>query len=165
MMRVRWIIGVMVVAVLGLAGCEGLAVDGGGGEVGRVTRVIDGDTIDVDLGGEIFRVRYVGANTPERDEPCYSDAVRANRDLVEGETVRLVVDTTDTDRFDRLLRYVYVGDLLVNGELIRQGYAEVVLYEPDDRFYDSFRELERDARRARLGCHQTGIFEDGSDSR
>jgi endonuclease YncB( thermonuclease family) len=161
-------VGCALVGVMGLAGCEGLVVGeggGGSGEVGRVTRVIDGDTIDVDLDGEIVRVRYLGANTPERDEPCYSDAVRANRELVEGETVRLVMDTTDTDRFDRLLRYVYVGDTLVNGELVRQGFAEVVLYEPDGRFYETFLQYERDARRNRLGCHPTGIFEDGSDRR
>jgi micrococcal nuclease len=159
----------VVVMLLALAGCEGLLDDGGssavGGESGRVTRVIDGDTIDVNINGTVYRVRYVGANTPERDEPCYSDAVRANRALVDNQTVRLVRDVSDTDRYDRLLRYVYVGDTLVNAELIRQGYAEVVLYEPDRRFYDDFRQLEREAARAGRGCHPTGIFDDGSDRR
>lgn len=170
----RRLVWVMVVMAAALAGCEGLLLeedgfsDGGGsvdGERARVTRVIDGDTIDVEIGGEVYRVRYVGANTPERDEACYSDAVRANRNLVENETVTLVSDVSDTDRYDRLLRYVYVGDTLVNAEMIRQGYAEVVLYEPDRAQYENFRQLEREAARAGRGCHPTGIFDDGSDRR
>ncbi len=136
-----------------------------GGETGRVVQVIDGDTIDVDLNGQVFRVRYVGVNTPERDETCYRPAVDANRLLVEGKTVRLVRDVSDTDRFGRLLRYVYVGDLLVNRALVEQGYAEVVLYEPDRAQYDLFRRLEQEARAAGRGCHPTGIFDDGSDTR
>lgn len=78
----------------------------GGGVTARVTRVIDGDTIDVEISGQTYRVRYVGVNTPERDEECYAEAVAANAALVEGRTVRLEFDTSDTDRFDRLLRYV-----------------------------------------------------------
>jgi micrococcal nuclease len=136
-----------------------------GSEVGTVTRVIDGDTIDVDLGDDIYRVRYVGANTPERDEACYAEAVRANKNLVEGQRVTLVRDTSDTDQYDRLLRYVYVGSTFVNERLIRDGWAEVVLYQPDDANYESFRQLERDAARANRGCHPTGIFDDGSDRR
>jgi micrococcal nuclease len=159
----------MIPVLLLLAACDELPSDGGGGNVdgesARVVRVIDGDTIDVNIGGTEYRVRYVGVNTPERDEVCYRDAVDANRALVEGRTVTLVIDTTDTDRFDRLLRYVYVGDMLVNEELIRTGYAEAVLYAPDDQFYDDFLALERQAERNRLGCHPTGIFDDGSDTR
>lgn len=154
-----------------LTACDELPASnnsGGGnveGESARVVRVIDGDTIDVNIGGAEYRVRYVGANTPERDEVCYDDAVDANRALVEGRTVTLVIDTSDTDRYDRLLRYVYVGDMLVNEELIREGYAEAVLYAPDDQFYDDFLALEREAEQNGLGCHPTGIFDDGSDTR
>lgn len=171
----RRLVWVMVVMVAALVGCEGLLLEEDGlsggdsgsveGERARVTRVIDGDTIDVEIGGEVYRLRYVGANTPERDEECYSDAVRANRNLVEGQTVTLVSDVSDTDQYDRLLRYVYVGDTLVNAELIRQGYAEVVLYEPDRAEYETFRQLEREAARAGRGCHPTGIFDDGSERR
>lgn len=136
-----------------------------GSETGRVINVIDGDTIVVDIGGRAETIRYVGINTPERDEPCYWDATRANEALVDGRTVRLVRDVTNRDRYDRLLRYVYVGDTLVGRELIAQGYAEVVLYEPDDRFYEEYRSLEIEAARAGRGCHPTGIFNDGNDRR
>jgi micrococcal nuclease len=111
------------------------------------------------------RVRYVGVNTPERDESCYDEAVEANRALVNGETVRLVKDVSETDRYGRLLRYVYVGSVFVNQELVSRGYAEVVLYEPDERYYDDFLRFESNAARNDFGCHPTGIFDDGSNTR
>jgi endonuclease YncB( thermonuclease family) len=135
------------------------------GESARVVGVIDGDTIDVSINGTEYRVRYVGVNTPERGESCYQEAVDANRNLVNGQTVTLVRDTSDTDRYDRLLRYIYVGNTLVNEELVRNGYAEAVLYAPDDEFYNAFLDLERQARQRNIGCHPTGIFNDGSDTR
>jgi micrococcal nuclease len=135
-------------------------------ETGTVTRVIDGDTIDVELdnGGE-ERIRYIGVNTPERDEACYRDATQANRDLVQGQRVQLVPDDTNRDRFGRLLRYVFVGDVFVGATLVRNGYAEVVLYEPDDRYFNLLNDLEDDATDANRGCHPTGIFDDGTRSR
>jgi len=135
------------------------------GESALVTRVIDGDTIDVEINGEQYRVRYVGVNTPERDEPCYSDATDANRALVEGRTVILQVDTSDTDRYDRLLRYIYVDGVFVNQALVEQGFAEAVLYRPDDREHSNFVALEREAAQAGRGCHPTGIFDDDNDER
>lgn len=138
---------------------------GAGDECGQVVRVIDGDTIDVLIDGQEFRVRYVGINTPERDEACYSEATNANAALVEGQMVRLETDTSETDRFGRLLRYIYVGNTFVNEQLIADGYAEVVLYEPDDEFYTEFLRFETNAARQGLGCHPTGIFDDGNNVR
>jgi micrococcal nuclease len=137
----------------------------GSDETGVVTDVIDGDTIDVQIGQVGYRVRYVGVNTPERDESCYSQAADANRDLIEGQTVRLVKDTSNTDRYGRLLRYVYVGNTFVNRQLVNQGWGEAVLYQPDDAHYDEFLGLEQAAANAGRGCHPTGIFDDGSDTR
>jgi endonuclease YncB( thermonuclease family) len=131
------------------------------GVTAQVRRVIDGDTIDVFLNDEVQRVRYIGMNTPERDEPCYDEATEANKDLVAGEIVLLVKDTSETDRFDRLLRYVYVDNTFVNAELVEQGFAEAALYRPDDEHYDMFREAEQVAAEAGLGCHATGVFNDG----
>jgi micrococcal nuclease len=136
-----------------------------GGETGNVVNVVDGDTIDVMLNGQRVRVRYIGVNTPERDEACYSEASAANAALVEGKTVTLVKDQSETDSFGRLLRYIYVGDTFVNAQLVARGYAEAVLYEPDDAHYNQFLNLERQARSANLGCHPTGIFNDGSETR
>lgn len=130
-----------------------------------VTRVIDGDTIDVLLNGEVKRVRYVGINTPERDEPCFRESTRANQRLVANKRIRLAKDETNSDQYGRLLRYVYVGDVLVERELVIQGYAESVLYGSDDRHYREFRRLEREATELGLGCHPSGIFDDGDSRR
>jgi len=136
-----------------------------GGETGNVVDIIDGDTIDVMLNGQRVRVRYVGVNTPERNEPCYAEATAANAALVRDKTITMVKDQSETDIYDRLLRYIYVGDTFVNAQLVAQGYAEAVLYEPDNARYNEFLNLERQARNSNLGCHPTGIFNDGSDRR
>lgn len=131
------------------------------GEEATVLRVVDGDTIDVEIKGERQRVRYIGMNTPERDEPCYQEATQANVELVQGKVVRLVKDVSETDGYDRLLRYVYVGDVFVNEELVRLGYAEAVLYRPDDGHYEQFSALETVVAGSGLGCHASGVFDDG----
>lgn len=141
------------------------AIPAGDGETGPVTRVVDGDTIDVLLDGQNTRIRYLQMNTPERNEPCYRESTGANIDLVAGKVVRLVADVELVDPYDRLLRYVYVDDVLVNRVLVQQGYAEVVLYPPNDAHYDEFRALEAEAAAAGRGCHPTGIFDDGSSRR
>lgn len=162
----------VMMGLLLLAGCslgeEQAPASGGApqsGETARVVHVIDGDTVDVELNGEQVRVRYIGVNTPERDQPCYGDARTVNDDLVYGETVTLVRDTSDTDQYGRLLRYIYVGDTFVNEKLVRDGWAEVVVYPPDDQYANEFHALEQQAAQADLGCHPTGIFNDGTYTR
>ncbi|MDE2856021.1 MAG: thermonuclease family protein [Chloroflexota bacterium] len=137
----------------------------GAAEIGPVTRVVDGDTIDVLLNGVNTRIRYLQMNTPERDEPCFRESTQANAELVAGQTVRLVPDEERVDRYDRLLRFIYVGDLLVNRALVEGGWAEAVLYPPNDAHYDEFLRLEQEAAAAGRGCHPTGIFDDGSTTR
>lgn len=156
---------VLVVALL-LTGCdvllEDLATDAPADEIegtrAEVVNVIDGDTIDVRIDGERLRVRYIGVNTPERDEPCYADATNANAQWVEGRTVTLVKDVSETDRFGRLLRYIYVDGTFVNEALVRDGWAERVYYPPDTAYADYFQRLENEARAAGRGCHPTGVF-------
>jgi len=129
----------------------------GGRESARVIRVIDGDTILVDLNGRQERVRYIGVDTPETVAPdrppgCFGqEASRANKDLVEGKVVQMERDVSERDRFDRLLRYVYVDGAFVNEELIRQGYGTVVTFPPDVRENGRFRALEREARETGRG--------------
>jgi micrococcal nuclease len=135
------------------------------GEMVRVVRVIDGDTIDIAWHDDVIRVRYIGVNTPERNEVCFDDATQANASLVDGQIVRLFSDTSETDQFDRLLRYVYLGNTHVNALLVELGYAEVVSYPPDTMDFDEFRDLEQQAAADRLGCHPTGIFDDGTYER
>ncbi len=150
------------VVELGSASLQDSLADG---EIGRVARVIDGDTIDVLIDGENIRVRYLQVNTPERDEPCYKESTDYNAELVAGKTVRLLPDRELVDPYDRWLRFVYVGDLSVSRALVERGYAEVVLYPPNDAHYDEYLRLEAEAAQAGRGCHPTGIFDDGSTTR
>jgi micrococcal nuclease len=92
----------------------------------QVVRVVDGDTIHVRIGDRIEKVRYIGMNTPELHHPTEGveafgqEAAEANRKLLEGQTVRLELDVQERDKYSRLLAYVYVGDMMVNAELVAQ---------------------------------------------
>lgn len=121
----------------------------------RVTRVIDGDTIEVEVEGRLFSVRYIGINAPEQGQPCGEEATDMNEELVGGQIVTLLKDVSEEDRYGRLLRYVYVGDLLVNAELVRRGYALAATYPPDVAYSELFVRLEREARAAAVGCWAT----------
>ena len=127
-------------------------------EQATVTRVIDGDTIEVLMNATTHRVRYIGMNTPETYETCADEATRANAALVEGRTVVMIRDVSETDRYGRLLRYVYVDDTFVNAELVRDGFAEAADYPPDIANSELFHTLEAEARSAQIGCHPTGVF-------
>lgn len=123
----------------------------------RVTRVIDGDTIEVEIDGTTYDVRYIGIDTPETVHPdkpvqCFGpEASARNKELVEGQMVGLEKDVSETDRFGRLLRYVWVGDEMVNAALVRDGYAQVSTFPPDVRHQDLFLQLQREAREAGRG--------------
>ena len=116
-----------------------------------VTRVIDGDTIEVSISGVVERVRYIGIDTPERGKPFFNESTEANRQLLTGKTITLEKDVSERDQYGRLLRYVYAGDVFVNAELVRLGYAQVATLPPDVKWFDYFLELQREAREAGLG--------------
>ncbi|MDP2950127.1 MAG: thermonuclease family protein, partial [Chloroflexota bacterium] len=128
-----------------------------GGTLAQVVRVVDGDTIEVAIGGEKYRVRYIGIDTPETVDPrkpvqCFGrEASQRNRELVEGKTVELEKDVSETDDFGRLLRYVWVEGEMVNAALVRDGFAQAVSYPPDIKYQDLFRQLAREAREAGRG--------------
>lgn len=119
-----------------------------------VTRVIDGDTIEIQGG---MKVRYIGINTPETVDPkksvqCFgTESSKENKRLVEGKSVVLVKDISDMDRYGRMLRYVYADGVFVNEYLVRHGYARVSTFPPDVTFADRFLEAEREARKQNLG--------------
>jgi len=115
----------------------------------KVISVIDGDTIEVEVAGETFRLRYIGIDAPEPQEPGGPEATEANRLLVDGQVVQLERDVSDTDQYGRLLRYVYVGGIFVNARLVELGCARAVSYAPDVRYDDLFSELQSDAQAAR----------------
>jgi micrococcal nuclease len=116
-----------------------------------VIEVIDGDTITI-AGGD--RVRYIGIDTPEvhpQVEAFGLEAWQANRELVEGKAVRLERDVSETDKYGRLLRYVWVDGTMVNAELVRRGLAEAKAYPPDTKYRSYLEQVEAEARRAGRG--------------
>jgi micrococcal nuclease len=126
--------------------------DGGVGPTWTVVEVVDGDTIRVDGPGGEQRVRLIGVNAPELGECFHDEATERLRELVAGSGVRLVSDESDTDRFDRLLRFVETVDGTdVNGELVRSGVARSQRYEPDVSRNDRYDALQTEAQQARRG--------------
>lgn len=123
-------------------------------EQAKVVEITDGDTIVVELGGRRYKVRYIGIDTPEsttRVEYWGLEATERNRTLVAGQKVTLIKDVSETDRYNRLLRYVLVRDVFVNYELVRGGYANALRYPPDVACAEVFREAEQQAREEGLG--------------
>ncbi len=119
--------------------------------IGHVVKVVDGDTVDVNLGGRTVRVRYIGVDTPEYYEPHYQEAKEFNRSLVENSPLTLIKDVSETDRYGRLLRYVIAHGLFVNYELVRRGYATAATYPPDVACTKTFVAAQEEARREELG--------------
>lgn len=124
-----------------------------------VVRVVDGDTVVVDLGGRSETVRLIGVDTPETKKPdtpvqCYGPEASAFTTalLPPGTPVRLERDVEPRDAYDRLLAYVYRADdeLFVNLELVRSGHAVTLVFPPNTaharRFADAATDAERDDR-------------------
>jgi micrococcal nuclease len=160
---------VAVFLLLAIAGGGGLDLFDSGEDTitgaaigGRVVRVVDGDTVKIRLGDRrgTRTVRYIGVDTPESVKPgepvqCFGkQASEFNRRMVAGRHVRLRVGRERTDRYGRLLAYVYVQGKdrrFVNEELVRAGYARTLEISPNVDFARRFRALERRARRAGRG--------------
>jgi micrococcal nuclease len=123
----------------------------------RVVRVVDGDTVEVRLDGELEDVRYVGVDTPETVDPdapvqCFGHrASDFNRHLVAGRRVRLVFGVERRDVYGRLLAYAYIRHRFVNAELVRRGLARTLTIPPNSLHSALFGRLERTAARAGRG--------------
>jgi len=126
----------------------------------RVVKVIDGDTIKVNIGGEVETVRLIGVDTPEIPNPhssrqdCFGpEAAQYAKQLLENQPVYLILDPmqSNRDKYNRLLRYIFLEDgTLINAKLIKEGYAFNYIYEPF-QFMKQFDYLEKQAKENRLG--------------
>jgi micrococcal nuclease len=149
-----------MIATLALVGCARDVTTAI--QTGRVVAVLDGDTVVVEGVGT---VRYVGIDTPELHHPrrpverFAARATTINRRLVLGRTVRLETDVEPRDAYGRLLAYVYVGEVMVNAEMVRRGAAEQYPFPPNTRHRAMFARLE--ARAMREGRGQWGPAEGG----
>jgi micrococcal nuclease len=122
-----------------------------------VTRVVDGDTVEARIDGEIEDVRLIGVDTPETVKPgepveCFGpQASRFSHRTLEGERVRLVFGEERRDVYGRLLAYAYLDGHFVNAALVRRGLAHSLTIPPNDRFAPLLRRLELRAARAGRG--------------
>lgn len=145
-----------------LAGAPALAQ-----EHAKVVEIVDGDTVRVQAGRETFTVRLIGIDTPERSHPSKPKEFQADEaaaflsSLCSGKNVRMEGGEEDTDRYGRLLRYLYLlppDGRLVNMEMVRLGYARVYHRFPFSREAE-FSEAEKQAR-----TEGKGIWRDGGSA-
>lgn len=123
-------------------------------EKAKVASVIDGDTIILDNNK---KVRFIGIDAPEKyydgkKDDCFAvEAKDVFQQLLENQVVELEKDVSETDKFGRLLRYVYLDGEFVNEFLVRQGFAKALIIPPDTKYKDLIINAENSAQNQRLG--------------
>ena len=118
-----------------------------------VIRVVDGDTIVVDIAGEQNKVRLIGVDTPEsvhpnpsRNVPYGKISSEFTRNAMEGKLVYLEYDVEPTDQYGRILAYVWLDGVMFNKTLLTEGHAVLATYPPNVRYVDEFTQLQTKAR-------------------
>ena len=119
--------------------------------VGVVVGVTDGDTISILIDGVTYRLRLIGIDCPESGQSFFYDSAAHMSKLVEGKTVVLVRDISDTDNYGRLLRYVIAGNTFVNYQIVIDGYAYTDTYPPDVACSSTFTEAQASAKMSKVG--------------
>lgn len=150
----------------------------------RVTRVVDGDTIEVNDGKETYKLRLIGVNTPETVHPNKDveffgkEASAYTKSVLEGRNIYIEKDVSDRDRYQRLLRYVWlerpsslrpsadeIGTKTFNARLVKDGYAYSSAYAPDVKYQDIFANLQKQAERTKAGLWNPKAREDFENSK
>lgn len=123
----------------------------------RVTRVIDGDTVEISLDSKKQTVRMILVDTPETKKPGTEvqpfgpEAAEFTKNMLENQDVRLERDVSTTDRYGRFLYYIWIGDRMFNELLLEKGLARVAVYPPDVKYVDQFRALQKQAQEGAIG--------------
>lgn len=156
----NWLLGSILVLLL-MGGATGYFViqkrdaDIIESSVHQVQYVVDGDTLEIE---NQVRVRLIGIDTPERDECGYQEARMFLVRMVDDQSIKMEKDISDTDRYGRLLRYIYLPtdtipaeDIMVNEALVRAGHARLLPIAPDNRHRDLFVSAQEEAKREGLG--------------
>ena len=151
----RWLVPALL--ILPACGQASAPTNDADAERAFVTRVVDGDTVEVESEGRELDVRLIGIDTPESVKPgepveCFGPEASAYTETrLEGETVRLEFDVERLDPFDRTLAYVWLGDELFNETLVAEGYALVTTFPPNVTYVERFHDAQRRAREEGLG--------------
>lgn len=113
-----------------------------------VSRVVDGDTFEIEGGGII---RILGINTPERGQFLYGNASNFLRGMIEGKNVTMERDIAETDKYGRRLRYVFIGGIFVEEEILKRGLANSFIIPPNEKYSAGLKEAEQYARENNIG--------------
>lgn len=114
-------------------------------EKANVTRVIDGDTVETEIG----KIRLLGINTPEKKQAYYEEAKNFLKQY-EGKQVEIERTKENKDKYDRLLRYVFYNKKLVNEEILKEGLANFYVYS-EDKYAEKLKKAEKEAREQEKG--------------
>ena len=159
MARLRVACVVLAAALLGSAAWGRCAGDHGAATFdATVVRTVDGDTVDVQLSpARVERVRILGVDTPETKDPrkpvqCYGpEASEFTKQRLLGRKVRLETDAEVRDKYGRLLAYIYVDGARFDDELLRLGYARLLIIKPNGKYARTMLDEELSARAAGRG--------------
>lgn len=152
---------ICIAILLGILGCAAEA-DGptprADMEACRVTRIVDGDSVECD---PIGRIRLLGIDAPELGQPPFgTESLEAlERMIPQGSEVWLEQDVELRDRYGRALRYVWTGDEMVNLSMVREGYAVLLTYPPNVRHVEALQNAQDMAQRDRSGLWAVDGFE------
>jgi micrococcal nuclease len=121
--------------------------------IAQVVEVLDGDTITVSFNDRNYEVRYLLSVAPQVEQAFGPEAYEWNLALLDGQTVLLEADVEDTDAYGRLLRYVYLAEdeSMVNEAILREGLAQVAVFQPNDKYADELRRVQAEAEFERRG--------------
>ncbi len=114
-------------------------------EIVTISRVVDGDTVEADIG----KIRLLGINTPEKNQPFYEEA-KAFLKQYERKQVEIEKTNEDKDKYDRFLRYVFYNNEFVNEEILKQGLANLYVYT-EDKYTSTLAKAEQEARESGEG--------------
>jgi micrococcal nuclease len=126
-------------------------------ESGIVTRVVDGDTIHVNIRGKDETIRLLGINTPEKKKSYYFEARKFLIDNIENKSVQLVVDRDNVDKYRRRLRYIFYENRLINVEIVENGLATTFMLD-SLKYREKFINAEKFAR-----TNEKGLWRKSSD--
>lgn len=140
-------------------------------QTGTVTKVIDGDTVEVQIGEKVEKVRMLLIDTPETVhpnqpvQPYGKEASDFTQKLLLNKEVKLEKDQEDKDKYGRLLRYIYVEDQSVQELLLTEGLARVAVYPPNTKYEQKYRELQDQAKAKKIGIWSINgyVKDDGFD--
>lgn len=124
--------------------------------------VVDGDTFRIQVDGRTERVRLIGIDAPEHDQCFAAESTRRLEELLGSGLIELESDASERDRFGRLLRYARNGEVFVNLELVRGGFAEARAYPPDVAYQSLLEEAESKAREDRAGMWSCPVSGEGA---